>query len=355
VGAETNGTIMLENLSLNNADAETGYAALEIMQRAAGGAYVVMVRGTVSLAGAGEGFRFDTTSGAPARTLNIILYDGASLTIRGGAGYDGIYCNSALAISGTGTVNTEGGDSADAPAGRGIAVHKPLAILRDVRVTARGGDHTGDSQADSGGNDGVYCRSTLLVEDHAKLDATGGSSLGDGCHGGNGVFMENYYPTRQGAIKVTSDAPGALTCTGGVGRVVNDQHGNGITANLSPLTLDGTGEIKAVGDHGIAAFGSIGITGGKITAEGQDAGYGLYAGYGGSSEWVSLIGGAVTAFNRDTANHAYYKFLNQSGGTLNTTPPAAGSGGGAPTPLVLALLAALLALRAQKSGTRFRT
>jgi hypothetical protein len=354
-----NSTLTLNGVAINNTAAASNYAALEIN----GSNLTIYVKGNNNLIG-----RSNAIWSLAYGPLTLDAASGATLTATGGGGlglgYEGIACDdSDLVLQGSGTFNFRSGSSAADMVYGAIYVGGDLLVQGSATVNADAGDYTGANPADSGMNDGVYCFGTLTIAGHAKLNATGGSALGAGCLAGGGVTLLSR-------LTVTSDAANALTATGGAGAIVQTGYGHGIGA-VSSLVIAGTGSIKAEGDHGIAAVYDITISGGKITADADNAGYALYAGgYNGASftgGTVTIAGGTVTATNTNTPANIYYKNLNHTAGTYNgvtKTPDSGGTGtgggntnggntsggggGGAPTPVALAALAVLCALRARK-------
>ena len=295
---------------------------------------------------------------------------GSTLTV---GGYEGIECGTDLVLQGSGTFSFYSNNSdGDQQAGDAIWVRGDLLMQDSVTVNATAGDNSTNISPDPGGwnpsglNHGIQCYGDITIAGNAKLNATGGSAFGAGCKAGNGILFLSQ-------LTVTSAAANALVATGGVGEVVDPWHGSGIAA-MSDLQIAGTGNITAIGDNALSSASDITIAGCKITAEAKGAAsYALNAGgYNGATYaggTVFITGGTITASNITTPANIYYKTLNQTGGTLNgagvsptpnpnpnpnpnPSPDNKGGGGGAPSLPGLALMAAMLAMRAMKKKCR---
>lgn len=353
VGEDVTGTLTLQNTAINTS--ATAGSAIRIDT----GGLVVSVKGNVTLAGSAEGIRY----AGEVAPLILDTASGSKLTATGGPAHDGIYCSDAgLIIKGSGTLNFRGGDTADATAWTGIYTGYGVIVQGSAQVTATGGNYTGADSDDSGENDGIYCFA-LSITGSAKVTAIGGNSPGANCFAGSGVIAES------GVFHVTSSA--SLTATAGSGGKQQFGYGAGIGASYFDCAITGSGQVKATGDYGIATLGNIWITGGNVTAQGKGSGYALYAArilYDATPRggYVTISGGNVTAKNNDTAGHEHWKHLNHTGGTYNgatiggntggnggggtggNSSSGGGGGGGAPMPIVLVLLAAMVALRARR-------
>jgi hypothetical protein len=372
VDEDVHGTVTLANATL---DTSTLVGSTDSALDIAAPGLVLAITGTVTLVGSDEGILYEGDSyGGIGAPLVLDLAAGAVLNTTGGPGFDGIYCiGDGLLVRGAGTLNARGGDtSGDNTAYTGLYIGGALIAQDSVTINATGANYAGADAGSygpySGFNDGITC-SALSITGSAKVNAIGGNSPGTGSRAGTGVVVWN------GVIHVASTAANALTATGGTDNVDKPGFGAGIQSN-SDLHLTGAGEITVLGDHAIVSDGNLFLAAGKLTATARTAtGYALYAAaWDGNTDSplggvVTIAAGAVTAANTATPANTHHRTLNHVAGTYNGknpdgTPAAGGGGtgggdtggnsggggggGGAPTPLALAAILALLALRATR-------
>ena len=379
VADTVNGSLTLDGATIDSTSDSYNYGgALQID----GNNPVVYVKNNNTLTGIGSGCNGVLTLEATA---------GATLTATGSGygGYPGIICGANdLVLQGQGTFNFYSNNSPNYIGERICVCDGSLLVQGSVTVNATGGNYTGasaspDDEYDTYGGNGVYCFGDLTIAEHAQLNATGGNAKVAGCYGGSGIYLGSV-------LTVTSDAANALVATGGIGNAYqignrmgignNYQIGSGSGIGIvaaSNLLINGTGSINAAGDNAIVGHYDITIAGCKITAVARNsAGYALNAigGFDDSGNpiggTVRITGGTTTASNITTPANIYFKYLNQTGGTYNGTNKGSGTGGdsgtgggdgggnggggggggGAPSLPGLALIAAMLAMRAMKKN-----
>ena len=221
-------------------------------------------------------------------TANLVLLNGASITVQGGKNEPGILVSlgNTLNIFGTetGSLTVQGGDFG-AGIGGGYEGAGGIVTVNGGTVTATGGN----SGAGIGG--GWHGDGGNVTINGGTVTATGGDG-GAGIGGGNG-----------GAGGDVTINGGEVTAQGGVhgSGIGGGQKGKGgtITVNGGTVTATGGGRGAGIGGGYEGAGGTVTINGGTVTATGGKYGAGIGGGWDGDGGTVTINGGTVTAIGRD--------------------------------------------------------
>ncbi|MCQ2325175.1 MAG: hypothetical protein MJZ58_03170 [Paludibacteraceae bacterium] len=267
-----------------------------------------------------------TLSGAIcAGNVNLILADGAKLTVKGS------FSKAGIQVSGDGTSLTIYAQSTGDQMGQLIATSQ-------------------SSGAGIGGGDGGY--GSNITINGGVIEATGGSN-GAGIGGGRGGYG-SYITINGGTVRATgSDGAGIgggnqgygsnITINGGTVRATgsdgagigggNQGYGSNITINGGTVTATGDWNGAGIGGSYAGSGSDITINGGVIEATGGDMAAGIGGGSGGDGSNITISGGTVTATGgeEDAAGigggeYGSGSYITISGGTVETTGGSNGAG-----------------------------
>lgn len=228
-----------------------------------------------------------------------------------------------LRITGTGTLNANGGDrtSGSGDGGSGIVVNTyvngtetgaKLTIDGDVTVNAAGGA----SQSYAGGL-GIDVAWGYLTIRNATVSAVGGDTTGTS--GGTAIRASYGAPTplKGGIVTVESStitAVGGDSVSGYGGRGIDAFGALSISGGSTEVVATGGNSVSGVGGTALYAYmGELNISGGTVTATGGD-GYtnssiGLYS----YATDINLTGGTITAIGGNGAVNGSHAIYTQCG------------------------------------------
>ena len=266
-------------------------------------------------------------------TANLILADGAKLTVKGGICVEG---KNALNIygqaEGTGELVANNSKSS-AGIGGGWGGKGGIITINGGTVTAQGGvSGAGIGGGGNGGNGGT------VTINGGTVTAQGGSSgagIGGGMKGAGGTVTING-----GTVTATGG-----TSSAGIGGGGNGVNGGDVTINGGMVTAQGGSSGAGIGGGLKGDGGTVMIYGGDVTAIGGMSGAGIGGGNGGNGGNVTINGGTVTATGGEwgagigggAALSASVGYVGGAGGTVTINggtvtaqggKDAAGIGGG---------------------------
>lgn len=242
-------------------------------------------------------------------TLNIIN----TCSLKGGARFSGIHSTTDqdLTITGTGTLNTMGGDSPDTSSGgHGIymeAYSTPTKVGAGAKLTITGGviiNATGGNAPNSAGGGGVSLAWGDMVVNGATLTALNGTSGSNSSGSAISVSFPAYDKTQGGKLtiinsEVTATAGSNTSMVGGRGVYADT------SINISGSTVTVTGGSSSGNNGGVAIFANqknIVISDSTVDAKGGNGNsYGAHAVYSGLGTITVHNSSNLTAIGGDGA------------------------------------------------------